>query len=442
MVIAFIIYVLIKEHGVKSLLNPKKLLSFKKTLLLLVLLLSSTIYFFVCEALINRLFPVRSIYEKPTYMSLSPQNILQDTYLKIGYILVLMLPLGFLPMFSLTELIPASPYIALALVSTHQPYYSIVWQYNVIPLPPMFIATIYAMKNSNKLKAAGKKLLVLTTVSLIVLGPINPVLLQYAPGFTQGYMFELPCERHIYGHKILSLIEPNASVLAQENIYPHLADRFLIHSLWPKNFPPPQYIVLDFMSQYYVNAQLERDKGDGSIIEQTLELMDRYSYGVYASAYGLVLLKLNYFGAPKIFVPLKREVSLNALVPEPPATISANGLYIPKNFSSISNSYYVWHGPGIPLLPGNYTIRIYFGSVQSPINISEKVFELQAIKWSPTNVTYFARRWISVKDLNEGIVEFRFRVNKPYRCFEIVGAQWQGIADVTIKNVELLWDSL
>ncbi|WP_042667421.1 DUF2079 domain-containing protein [Desulfurococcus amylolyticus] len=435
-----ILYVLIRELGTFNALNmlskPRQMMS-KRILTYIVLFVSSAIYFFLAESIKNIIWPQRRIYEPPIWAKFALENLWIDVSLKLSYLVTLLFPVAFLPLHSPLELLPALPYFAVAFLSTHRPYYVIVWQYNAVVIAQIFVATIYAMKKLDGRKSLTKKLIALTAIAIAIYGPINPVLLTSSPG-----NFQLPNPHVYYGHKVLGLIEPDASVLAQENIYPHLANRPIIHSLWPSNAPPPEYIVVDVSRTYFFLAPLERVElgGGKSICDQVVDFMERYKYGVIASADGFVLLRLNYTGEPKVFVPYKLIISPDQLIPEGEARIvtykGSKVLYLPKGFEHKVG--YVWHGPWSPIPPGNYAVKlsVEIGDV-GDLSMGEKLVKVQVIWWEKNKI--YAERLITADDFKqrEAFIVLNFRVDGFVSKLEVVGVELQGKADLFIKQIEI-----
>ncbi len=386
-VLFFAIFILAKEfeeHGLKKSLNRKPLLNF------LILTLVSITFFLLCQFIRKSIFPKSDplqIFEPITFTQLM---------YKMAYIMMLFGPLLFLPFLSLIELIPTLPFLGLAMMSNFNAYFEIVWQYPALVSIPIFVAAISSLhKIRIKLKEIGMQLILAGICFLVLLSPISPIMASFNP----YWGVHIPNERIFLMHNALSLIEPNATVLAQSTIFSNIAERKVIFTVWPpKNvIEPPDYIVVHLRQNYFFNAPQENP-----IKVQLNELLANYSYGVLASVDGFIIFKKGYNEDVKVYLPYRTILNAKDVVLEQGISTYGNEILVPKNHKG-----YVWKGPWRPIPPGKYKVEI-------PILVSEEVegslIRFDVIEWL---IATYVSRTIEGEELSIG------KWNTIYIDFEI-----------------------
>ncbi len=221
---------------------------------------------------------------------------------KAIYIFGLFAPLCFLSFLDLSSLAIGFPWFFVAFLSTFPPYQTpIGYQYVAFIVSFIFISAIYGVKRlfaarnrllskkrlsviTNKIKIPHRKslfaiFLVFTiTVSYIAILGINPRL----PILTEhGQLLET----------FIKLIPSNASVLTQNDIFPHLSRRLYAYVVTSFSYPLPpdityDYILIDTKSTWY-EVPLENT---------VYNLTKNNTFGVQYAADGIWLLKRNYTG--------------------------------------------------------------------------------------------------------------------------------------------------
>ncbi|RKX43634.1 MAG: hypothetical protein DRP27_07880, partial [Thermotogae bacterium] len=317
-----------------------------------------------------------------------------DILAKISWIIAITLPLLFLPFFAPLELIPALPWIAVALLSRYPPYYQLGWQYGALYAPFIFYAAINGYKNitqTESIKILKKKLelslkistlyrklnkkkilslaALLSILSIIIGLTAKPTLLLFeGTAYVDGP--PIPNQHTKYLREILSYIPDNASVLAQNNIFPHVAHRVHAYT-W---IPPNLTYLVDYAigdvdhPEFYMLIPNENFRY--SDIFQAL--INSGKYKVYASADGIILLKKNHVGPPVFYIPIEKTYNYK--------NIKYYGGYRSKIenstnkytliFKNPRNESILWYGPYIGLPPGKYTLTFRIKIVGGN-NISE-----------------------------------------------------------------------
>ena len=226
--------------------------------------------------------------------------------LRIRSLGALLLPLAFLPLFSLGGFILIIPVTLEMLLSSFRPQFAIVAHYPQVVIPFYFIASVFGAYNLiyGKSRIWGKlrkvrisrKAISLSLV-LLLAGYTNCYFFGYAPRakgtpyspLSRGFKLRrYRMTPHIKtGHKFLKLISPDALTSAQCCMVPHLTHRRHIY-LYRGNRATPletvEYIFLDIYNEC-------RPFFCGSYEEDVLNLLQEKKYGVLAYEDGWLILK-------------------------------------------------------------------------------------------------------------------------------------------------------
>jgi uncharacterized membrane protein len=152
-------------------------------------------------------------------------------FTKISYILMLLVPAAFLPLFGISALLPTLPYLFLSLFSSYEPYFSIEGHYGAFLVPFFYVATVLGilkLKNSRYHifpSRTAKVVLLLSTVSLIAIPSV---------AFFKYSWLNSTSQHAKIVYDAIAMIPQNASVLTQNDIFPHLSSRANAYTI-----PPP-----------------------------------------------------------------------------------------------------------------------------------------------------------------------------------------------------------
>jgi uncharacterized membrane protein len=175
----------------------------------------------------------QSIPEVINTMLTRPLFVLQHVLTgdKILYLIGLLLPVAFLPLWNPALLIPCLPILAINLLSTYRDMYQLGTRYPSAIIPFIFMCAILGYDGAKRSVLVRKTMVFFMGFSL----------LYFFLAFFFRYTFITPAVME--GHAALKLIPPGASVSALGNIYPHLCHREAIW-LFPKNWEKAEYLVL------------------------------------------------------------------------------------------------------------------------------------------------------------------------------------------------------
>ncbi|MDE2001124.1 MAG: DUF2079 domain-containing protein [Patescibacteria group bacterium] len=161
---------------------------------------------------------------------------------KLMYVFWLFAPLLFLPLASGSALLLLAPGLAENLLTSYQPQFSGLYQYDALLIPGLFISTIYGIQwlaarhpaYVNKLKSG---LIATIAIGFLFRAPISP--------FTfPSSLFSSNLTWDTYA-SLLARIPDNASVSAFSNLVPHLSERKEVYLFGSEDYRPVDYFIID-----------------------------------------------------------------------------------------------------------------------------------------------------------------------------------------------------
>jgi uncharacterized membrane protein len=227
---------------------------------------------------------------------------------KIYYIINFLAPLAFLPLLSPESLIMTLPWIGLSFASPYLLYHSIFYQYTGFVIPFVIIALPKGIERLNLQKT--RKIIPLLLLATI----ISLIYVPFLPGMPWNYQLPVPDDQTQMKHEILALIPSNASVLTENDIFPHVSGRANAYMYNATETPiSADYVVVDLTSEWYawvpdISGSKQNPNGYVNVS------IERGEYGVFASAQGTVLLKKGYVGEPVLFEPYVFKEDYRSLI--------------------------------------------------------------------------------------------------------------------------------
>lgn len=286
-----------------------------------------------------------------------------DLPIKFLYLTVLLAPLLFTSLFSSFFLLSLSWFL-FAFMLNYSPYYELGYQYSLVIIPFVYLSSLHGIKkllHSTPLrKQTFNKLLSFSALFFLII----------SLAFIQ---FQVPHLGKVNSaHEIIQLIPEDASVLATNNLFPHISNRF---DAWVLPFSyeepyPLYYTGISDIWKDFANKILSENNPDFVLLDLGLgetqnlkliisKLLAKNNYGIYAYAEGILLLRKNYVDNPLIFTPVNSSFNYETLtlydgsiVTE---TTSKSGKVLAHTTKDLSNVTF-WGGPNYMIPPGRYEV--------------------------------------------------------------------------------------
>lgn len=384
--------------------------------LLFSLFVLSVVYFEVSERVMNGFWPERSLYEPARIFG---EISYEDVLVKLSYLTVLAAPLAFLQLNSALELVPAAPYLFLAMTTDYSPYYTINWQYPALVSVPFFVSAIFGSAKERPRRAKAK-VMIAVAAFFVLLAPGSPLMSQFGRNFT----LPIPTRETQLRHQAIAELEPDATVLAQENIFPNVAERQCAYTLWPEGLEPPDYVIFDVQEYWFYH-----EPEGHTIKDAALRLLGEHDYGIWASVNGFIVLKRGYDGPKAYSNPVGFSMEIGGLerhfVTFEDHSRETN-FFTPDWVRSVGDhlliedtySGPVWWGPYITLPPGRYGVEVVV-EADEPI---EGPFLEVVVYW-------YRHAWYASRVFTGGEVEpgrrstlrFEFELGSWVPALEVVG---------------------
>lgn len=226
----------------------------------------------------------------------NPQFVLKHVFLdpaKLQYLLHILLPVLFLPLFTGKAMILLLPGLAIILLSNTSYMYSICCIYSAHMIPQVFFLTICGIQTIRRRWGGIRTPVValpLLVAGLLMNYEFGLVLSKRFPGFLG------PTARQRTVYSFFEQIPKDASIATGTRLIPHLAARRRIH-LWQVPHPDTDYILvdlhppepaIDMHENWYQDAQ---DPGFNQARSYILAKLAGGSYGVLRSEDGFILLE-------------------------------------------------------------------------------------------------------------------------------------------------------
>ncbi|MCI4436623.1 MAG: DUF2079 domain-containing protein [Ignisphaera sp.] len=340
---------------------------------------------------------------------------------KILYIPTILAPVAFLSIFDILEFLPILAWVIPALLSKSSPfdtYLSIYLQYPSFIVAQVFASAIYGIRNlfNNSISARtatriAKSLLILGLTFSLFLSPLGLAGVVAEKQGNTFLAFPKITEHDVLLEKVIDLIPPNASVLTQNNILPHVSNRECVYGNdLPKNVVP-EYVLIDITNGWSVTPIATGPAPESTIVGLFYDyLVNNFSYGLYASVDGILLYKLNYKGEPALYVPYNKE-------------------FLPKDMTIINGSFY---GPYTVLPPGTFKITF---TLYVPKPIKQDTYVITLDVSADAGKEILASRPLYGLDLKEGYNNITLTISSDKPLFEV---EFRGLNPNTNVSLSLV----
>lgn len=349
-------------------------------------------------------------------------------------------------------LVSILPYFLYGMFSSYSAYYTAGFQYSMMLIPMIFIASsgvgakVFGMKPVSYKKLSGiyKRSVAVTLSGLILLGglsgfiftPFAPPSVFKNPGSVSDLWLNHPTRESQFAFNISSRVPSDAYILTQNDVFPLFSANSHSYSTpWS-----PGYSISDVNKfQYYVASYdsswvYASTTGSASLYSMVNKALSTGNYGIYAEGYGLLALEKDYSGKPNYFNPVNISLSGSDLLPIGlNSTYSSGGIAASNNING--SGFFVSHR--MLLLPGNYTVSINY----STTNISKHNGFLFNVSSEFSNKTFISKAVnIENSTLNGNIYTESFAFSNSIVYNDIrVGANkiyWNG--NITVSSITII----
>jgi uncharacterized membrane protein len=329
-----------------------------------------------------------------------------DLLFKMANLFVLIMP--YLPTIFNDPMswIPASPYIIVSFLTSRSALYVPGWHIQLFGLPFIVYASIKGFEAvARKGNNIWSTILTVLFLSILLMRLLSPALIptdfiqMIASGAPLGAAyFSQPefGENVTFLHEVLKYIPPNASILAQNSIFPHVANRVNAYVWLPPN-TTVDFAIADLnQGDYYLEI------GNVTFAEQFEALLEQ---GYKPCAYGYYILLIAKDSCPiKEFVPFEAVYNYKNITAGNFEIVSINGSEVLKYVAKSPTFVY---GPYITLPPGTYNVTFwimikdvnyegYIATVdvayQGGIELVSRpiyTFDLKSGEFIPVNITFY-----------------------------------------------------
>jgi len=347
----------------------------------------------------------KSIFNSSTSPVPSPfHNILQNPAeiltilntnisIKLSYVIMLFAPLAFLPLLAPRPLIMLLPWIGASFFSIYPSYYSVYYQYQGFVIPFLFIALPKAIECLNARNV--QKIVAVIFIATIV----STAYLIFQPGSPWNYS-PIPNEKTESIHEILALIPPKASILTQNDLFPHVSNRADAYMYLPRyDNISVEYILVDVTSYWYSWQQSELFGERISPNLNTEEALRNGNYGIYAATNGIILLKREFTADPIFYKPYTAVFNYDNLSPHK-CSIKQDNTSASKQIlyhDEKDQTGIFWYGPYTDLPQGLYKITFTVKVSNSSSVYESKVLTIDVT--SSAGDTLLAQKKIHYMDI-------------------------------------------
>jgi hypothetical protein len=179
-----------------------------------------------------------------------PLNTIQIMFTpeKVGYMLLLLVPLLFLPLLSARPLVLGLPILALNLLSNRAAQYDYQHHYSLLLVPGLFAAAIYGASNlvgwwAKRRPTTDDRRLEKPAVALVFALVVWGVIMQvpYKNPAVRAFLYPEPPATVAAANELVKMVPQDAKVAVSSKLAPHLLPRRYIY-----NFPPAPYSPYNF----------------------------------------------------------------------------------------------------------------------------------------------------------------------------------------------------
>ena len=332
-----------------------------------------------------------------------------DLLLKVANLFILIAPYTAVIFNDLRSWIPFLPYLAASFLTQCIAMYlpgNHIQGLFAVPFV-VYIGIMGFRKVMNKwINYVKRASAIIALISLVMMFLLSPVVLHEDFIYTihkstplGASYFSKPefSEKVEFLHRILRHIPPDASILAQNHIFPHVANRIRAY-VW---VPPNE--TVDFAIADLTQHDYRTEHGDVPFNKQFEELLRR-GYEVCACGHGVILTGRNCANIPKLFVPFKAIYTADNITAGFFEVVQDPEMGRVLRYAKRDTTFVF--GPYITLPPGTYKVAFwikvlpvnegYLTTVDVTTDLGKTIlasrplysFEIQRNEWMKVELTF------------------------------------------------------
>lgn len=220
-------------------------------------------------------------------------SVLYDGIYKLAYLSLFFLSTFFFAYYSTKEIILCIPWVGVTLLTTNNVLYQPGYQFGAFLVSFVFFAAIHGVRQIQRRKNGDllvyRRLKFAFVVLFLMIFLISPLsLVPYNFGNSAAFTgYPIPTRHTILLTKAVGLIPQNASVLAQNNIFPHVSDRDDAYVWIPPNVTV-DYAIADRTQHDYFTAHAKEE----TFQQQFEGLQNSGKYQIIFDDDGIIVLRL------------------------------------------------------------------------------------------------------------------------------------------------------
>lgn len=266
---------------------------------------------------------------------------------KIYYFFIILLPLLYIPLLSLRNLIPSIPFVALVLLTVYQQIWSPFQYYALYIVGPLFVACAASIVKIHQTYAKRLFLIILVLSipllgSVLLFSPLSP----WKP-------------KPVYSEHVKAIYEALETVQNDSTVFVQ-GDRFMYFYRSPKAYAilndirvpegvTPDYLVFDTKSPFFYE----------SVTPQIDDFVKR-GYGLTVFSDGILIYRRGHADGLILEKPYKigpADVRLKD---------GLGKVIVNENLLELRGNNSGWYGPYLTLPPGNYRAEFILGPAEGP----------------------------------------------------------------------------
>lgn len=377
---------------------------------------------------------VTGLLSTPEVLSSKITNHLED---KLASLNTFLMSAYYIPLLSTIALVPLILYTIFGWLVDYPSFYQFGNHHALYTLPYLYLGLVLALKDisvgfqtKGLTDAAGKSLLKVAIVVSLILFSIQ---ISY---FIERDAIPIYNQHNKELHQILKLIPDNASILTQNNIYPHISTRNKAYikvddtrynqMLQVKSLIDFEYIIIDEKNNWASPVK--------PVINTLMKYKEIDYYGVYIISDGIIVLKRDYYGQPNENydnTPFKMEFTGTELYFRGDK-VNKNTIVHPAGY----NDKTFWFGPYVLIPSGNYKVTfemMYKG--RTTRNNELELIRLDVAKNKGDNILSEKRVYLRDVGTNWTNISLNFSTNTTITDTEFRGMNPSPDVDIYLKQI-------